>query len=89
MRQQDPGSLIILAVTAIHSITLAFLYVILFCIGALVRMGLITIVGSMPLSLAGAQEAIFGNLFSAMTACLCLWTGGTIAFQCFVKLGIY
>jgi hypothetical protein len=43
----------------------------------------------MPLSLAGAQEAIFGNLFSAITACLCLWTGGTIAFQCFVKLGIY
>ena len=27
---------------------------------------------AMPLSLAGAQGTIFGNLFSAITACLCL-----------------
>ena len=43
---------------------------------------------AMPLSLAGAQGTIFGNLFSAITACLCLWTGGTIAAQCLVKLGV-
>ena len=83
------GSLMVLAVTATHSITLSFLYVILFCIGALVGMGLLTIVVAMPLSLAGTRGAVFGNLFSAITACLCLWTGGTIAAQCLVKLGVY
>ena len=79
----------VLAVTATQSITLSFLYVILFCIGALVGMGLLTIVVAMPLSLAGTRSAIFGNLFSAISACLCLWTGGTIAAQCLVKLGVY
>jgi ABC-type nickel/cobalt efflux system permease component RcnA len=83
------GSLMVLAVTATQSITLSFLYVILFCIGALVGMGLLTIVVAMPLSLAGTRGTIFGNLFSAITACLCLWTGGTIAAQCLVKLGVY
>ena len=83
------GSLMVLAVTATQSITLSFLYVILFCIGALVGMGLLTIVVAMPLSLAGTRGAIFGNLFSAISACLCLWTGGTIAAQCLVKLGVY
>lgn len=83
------GSLMVLAVTATHSITLSFIYVILFCIGALVGMGLLTIVVAMPLSLAGTRGAVFGNLFSAITACLCLWTGGTIAAQCLVKLGVY
>jgi hypothetical protein len=79
----------VLAVTATHSTTLSFIYVILFCIGALVGMGLLTIVVAMPLSLAGTRGAVFGNLFSAITACLCLWTGGTIAAQCLVKLGVY
>ena len=83
------GILMVLAVTATQSITLSFLYVILFCIGALVGMGLLTIVVAMPLSLAGTRGTIFGNLFSAITACLCLWTGGTIAAQCLVKLGVY
>jgi len=83
------GSLMVLAITATHSITFSFLYVILFCIGALVGMGLLTIVVAMPLSLAGTRGAVFGNLFSAITACLCLWTGGTIAAQCLVKLGVY
>ena len=83
------GSLMVLAVTATHSITLSFLYVILFCIGALVGMGLLTIVVAMPLSLAGTRGAVFGNLFSAITACPCLWTGGTIVAQCLVKLGVY
>jgi len=32
-----------------------------------------------------AREA----LFSAITACLCLWTGGTIAVKCLAKLGVY
>jgi hypothetical protein len=79
----------VLVITTTHSITLSFLYVILFCIGALVGMGLLTIVVAMPLSLAGTRGTIFGNLFSAITACLCLWTGGTIAAQCLVKLGVY
>jgi len=35
---------IVIAITTTHSITLSFLYVILFCIGALVGMGLLTIV---------------------------------------------
>ena len=83
------GSLMVLSVTATSSITLSFLYVILFCIGALVGMGLLTIVVAMPLSFAGARGTIFGNLFSAITACLCLWTGGTIAAQCLTKLGVY
>ena len=83
------GSLMVFAVTATHSITLSFIYVILFCIGALVGMRLLTIVVAMPLSLAGTRGAVFGNLFSAITACLCLWTGGTIAFQCLETLGIY
>jgi ABC-type nickel/cobalt efflux system permease component RcnA len=83
------GSLMVLAVTATQSITLSFLYVILFCIGALVGMGLLTIVVAMPLSLAGTRGTIFSNLFSAITACLCVWTGGTIAAQCLVKLGVY
>jgi ABC-type nickel/cobalt efflux system permease component RcnA len=83
------GSLMVLTITATHSITLSFLYVILFCIGALVGMGLLAIVVAMPLSLAGTRSTIFGNLFSAITACLCLWTGGTIAAQCLVKLGVY
>jgi hypothetical protein len=43
----------------------------------------------MPLSLAGTRGAVFGNLFSAITACLYLWTGGTIAVQCLAKLGVY
>jgi len=34
----------VLAITATHSITLSFLYVILFCIGDLVGMGLLAIV---------------------------------------------
>jgi hypothetical protein len=34
----------VLVITTTHSITLSFLYVILFCIGALVGMGLLTIV---------------------------------------------
>ena len=59
-------------ITTTHSITLSFLYVILFCIGALVGMGLLTIVVAMPLSLAGTRGAVFGNLFSAITACLWL-----------------
>ena len=79
----------VLAVTTTPSITLSFLHMILFCIGALVGMGLLTIVVAMPLSLAGTRGAIFGNLFSTITACLCLWTGGTIAFQCLTKVGIY
>ena len=83
------GSLMVLAVTATQSITLSFIYVILFCIGALVGMGSLTIVVAMPLSLAGTRGAVFGNLFSAITACLCLWTGGTIAVQCLAKLGAY
>jgi len=83
------GSLMVLAITATHSITLSFLYVILFCIGALVGMELLIFVVAMPLSLAGTRGAVFGNLFSAITACLCLWTGGTIAAQCLAKLGVY
>jgi hypothetical protein len=79
----------VIVVTTTHSITLSFLYMILFCIGALVGMGLLTIVVAMSLSLAGTRGAIFGNLFSTITACLCMRTGGTIAFQCLTKVGIY
>ena len=43
------GSLMVLAITATHCITLSILYVILFCIGALVGMELLTIVVAMPL----------------------------------------
>ncbi|MBL6781119.1 MAG: hypothetical protein ISQ29_04340 [Candidatus Puniceispirillum sp.] len=86
---RSPGSLMVLVVTTTHSITLSFLHMILFCIGALVGMGLLTIVVAMPLSLAGTRGAIFGNLFSTITACLRLWTGGTIAAQCLTQVGIY
>ena len=83
------GSLMVLAVTATHSITLLFLYVILFCVGALLGIRLLTIFVAMPLSLDNTRRAVFGNLFSAITACLYLWTGGTIAFQYLTTLGIY
>ena len=83
------GSLMVLPVTATRSITLSFLYVILFCTGALVGMGLLTIVVSMQMSFAGTRGTIFGYLFAAIIACLCRWTGGTIAAQCLVKLGVY
>jgi hypothetical protein len=53
----------VLAVTATQSITLSFLYVILFYIGALVGMGLLTIVVAMPLSLAGTRGTISAICF--------------------------
>ncbi|MGB2071895.1 MAG: hypothetical protein ACPHX7_01520 [Candidatus Puniceispirillaceae bacterium] len=71
----------VLPITATHSITLSFLYVILFCIGTLMGMGLLTIV------VCQRARHYFSNLFSAITACLCLWTGGTIAFSMSCKAG--
>ena len=66
------GSLMVFAVTATHPITLPFLYMILFCVGTSLGIGLLTIFVAMPLSLANTRRTVFNNLFSAITACLYL-----------------
>ena len=48
------GGLLVLVVAATHSIFEAFIYILVFAVGAIVGMALLSIVVSMPLSLAQA-----------------------------------
>jgi len=82
------GGLLVLVVTATHSIFEAFIYILVFAVGAIVGMALLSIVVSMPLSLAQAGAGRVNKIVLTALASFCFWTGGQLGFSSLKILGL-
>lgn len=81
------GGLLVLVVAATHSIFEAFIYILVFAVGAIVGMALLSIVVSMPLSLAQAGAGRVNKIALTALAGFCFWTGGQLGFSSLTILG--
>jgi sulfite exporter TauE/SafE len=81
------GGLLVLVVAATHSIFEAFIYILVFAVGAIVGMALLSVVVSMPLSLAQASAGRVNKIVLTALAGFCFWTGSHLGFSSLTILG--
>ena len=82
------GSLIVLAVTATQSFLLSLAYLAIFCAGTLLGMMLLTVVVSLPFTRTGIWATQFNQLVSVVIACTCFGSGGMLAYEQLLLLGV-
>lgn len=81
------GALLVLVVAATHSIFEALIYVFIFASGAVVGMALLSVVISMPISMAQLQAGRINKIALASIASFCFWTGGQLGLESLTLLG--
>ena len=82
------GSLMVLAVTASHSFLLSLAYLAIFCAGSLLGMMLLTMVISLPFTRTGIWATRVNQIVSVVIACTCFGSGGMLAFEQLLLLGV-
>ena len=82
------GSLMVLAVTATQSFLLSMAYLAIFCAGTLLGMMLLTVAVSLPFTRTGIWATRFNQLVSVVIACTCFGSGGMLAYEQLLLLGV-
>jgi ABC-type nickel/cobalt efflux system permease component RcnA len=82
------GGLMVLAVTATQSFLLSLAYLAIFCAGSLLGMMLLTMVVSLPFTRTGIWATRFNQLVSVVIACTCFGSGGMLAYEQLLLLGV-
>ncbi|MDC0476296.1 hypothetical protein OAN83_00680 [Alphaproteobacteria bacterium] len=82
------GSLMVLAMTATQSFFLSLAYLAIFCAGTLLGMMLLTVVVSLPFTRTGIWATQFNQLVSVVIACTCFGSGGMLAYEQLLLLGV-
>ena len=82
------GALLVIVVAATHSIAEAFLYITIFAVGAIVGMAILSMIISLPLSIAELQARRLNKMVLIALAGFCFWTGGQLGFDSLMLLGL-
>jgi ABC-type nickel/cobalt efflux system permease component RcnA len=82
------GSLMVLAVTATQSFLLSLACLAIFCASTLLGMILLTVVVSLPFTRTGIWATQFKQLVSVVIACTCFGSGGMLAYEQLLLLGV-
>ena len=81
------GALLVLVVAATHSIFEALVYIMLFALGAIFGMALLSVIISMPISAAQLQAGRINRIVMVSLAGFCFWTGGHLGLNSLMLLG--
>ena len=82
------GGMMILAVIATQSFLFSLAYLTIFWAGSLLGMMLLTVVVSLPFTRTGVWATRFNQFVSVVIACTCFGSGGMLAYEQLLLLGV-